>query len=338
MSSAIGKVYASLLDREFQRELFGGLPGFQRKGTGFIAGCPFHDEALPTLVIYGDRPEYFCFVCSSRGDWIEYLRQVQKMSFEDSSALLARESGIEHAGYPLMVWEHELATTRILETRMASFVAELWSPPGEESLRYLYARGYSTGEIRGMGLGHFPGHDKTLPVLPVPGLVIPYRDVSGRLMGLVHRTTREDGPGSYAPLTSMEGLDDVPYLLYRSRGQTDIIVVEGFFDALLLDQVRLKPVMGVGNGGLTAGMLETAASFGARHFILALGNGRRQRASTAQAADLVRSRGMASSILPIPLPYKDLDAYIRMTCLDHFRTLLKRAMKPEKWLAEHTVV
>jgi DNA primase len=338
VSTAIGKVYASLLDREFQRELFGGLPGFQRKGTGFIAGCPFHDDALPTLVIYGDRPEYFCFACSARGDWIEYLREGRKMSFEEASAHLARESGLEHAGYPLAQWEDELARTRTLETRMASYTAGLWSSPGEESLRYLYARGYSTGEIRGMGLGHFPGHDKTLPGLSVPGLVIPYRDVSGRLMGLVHRTTREEGQGSYAPLTPMEGLDDVPFLLYRSRGQVDIIVVEGFFDALLLDQVRLKPVMGVGNGGLTAGMLETAASFGARHFILALGNGRRQRASTAEAVDIVMSRGMAASILPIPLPYKDLDAYIRMTCLDHFRTLLKKAMKPEKWLAEHTVV
>ena len=162
MLSSIEKVYATLINREYQQTLFGGLGLFQRKGTGFISCCPFHKDPLPTFLIYGDRPEYFCFACSDRGDWIKYLRQKEGLSFHDALNTLERACDISIRDYSEEQWEIELFRTKILESAMDLFITQLWSKPGEEVLHYLYTRGYSMSEVEGMSLGYYPGFTKTM--------------------------------------------------------------------------------------------------------------------------------------------------------------------------------
>jgi DNA primase len=357
MLSSIEKVYATLINTEYQQTLFSGLGLFQRKGTGFISCCPFHKDPLATFLIYGDRPEYFCFACSDRGDWIKYLRQKEGLSFQDALNTLERASDISIRDYSEEQWEIELFRTKILESAMDLFITQLWSKPGEEVLHYLYTRGYAMAEIEGMSLGYNPGFTKTMQGLlkqgfnqghldttlsglwksnpDSPGLAIPFRDASGRLMGLIHKDIRTNGSSSYCLLTDFSCLDDIPFLMYRSRGQEEVIVVEGFFDALILDQARLKPVIGIGIGGMKAGQIQTAAFLGTRRFILALGSSELQIDATRAAISLIKKLELTASVLPIPTDYKDLDEFIRMNCLDHFKTLLKKAQSSENWLASH---
>jgi len=357
MLSSIEKVYATLINREYQQTLFSGLGLFQRKGTGFISCCPFHKDTLPTFLIYGDRPECYCFTCSERGDWLKYLMQKEGLSFQEALKTLERACDISINDYSEEQWKIELSRTGILESAMDLFIMQLWSKPGEEVLHYLYNRGYAMAEVEGMSLGYYPGFSKTMQGLlkqgldqfhledtlrglwksspDSPGLAIPYRDASGRLMALIHKDVRTNGSASYSLLTDFSCLDGIPFLMYRSRGQKEVIVVEGFFDALLLDQARLKPVIGIGTTVVKAGQIETAAFFGTRHFILALGSSKRQIDATRAAISLIHDLGLTASVLPIPSDYKDLDEFIRMNCLDHFKTLLKKAESSENWLANN---
>ncbi len=357
MLSSIEKVYATLINREYQQTLFGGLGLFHRKGTGFISCCPFHKDPLPTLLIYGDRPECFCFACSNRGDWIKYLKQAEGLSFHDALGTLERACDISIRDYSEEQWETELFRTKILEFAMDLCITQLWSKQGEEALHYLYNRGYSMSEVEGMSLGYYPGFTKTMQGLlnqgfnqghleitlsrlwkintDSPGLAIPYRDAAGRLMGIIHKDVGTDGSASYRLLTDFSCLYDIPFLMYRSRGQEEVIVVEGFFDALLLDQARLKPVVGIGNAGMKAGQIQTAAFLGTRHFILALGSSEQQVDATRAAISLINELELTASVLPIPTGYKDLDEFIRKNCLDHFKSLLKKAENSESWLANN---
>jgi DNA primase len=356
MISTIERIYATLLDRDCQRKLFGELEGFGQKGNAYIARCPFHQgDPFPTMLIHTDKPEYFCFVCSRRGDWLDFLQTHRHMSFDEAISFLAGEAGQVGGSYTEAEWRKELSRTMILETAMSLFITELWSGQGAEVLHYLYHRGYAMGEVEGMALGSFPGHARTgeylsslgfsrrsiaavFPVTdrddPEPLLVIPYRSASGRLMGLISRSVRQNTGQPYVPITDLSCLGDTPFNLYRSRGQNEVIVVEGLFDALLLDQVRLKPVISIGSGGLTAGRIEAAEAFGARHFLLALGNGARRERATRAAIGLIREKGLQASVLPIPARYADLDQYIRGTCLDHFKALLQKRMDGGQWLAK----
>jgi DNA primase len=356
MPSILERIYADLLDADFQQELFGGLEGFARKGTGYIARCPFHEDESSTLVISGHRPEYFCFVCSRRGDWISFLRAMEGMSFTEALERLARAARITPADCSEADWETELLFSLALETLMGTFITELWSKPGEEALHYLFSRGYATGEVEGMALGYYPGFDRAMEILSqqglppgqvesvrtrlwrdtgkAPGVAIPYRDASGRIFGLFFKDIRSEGPDSYRALTDPALVEHIPFLIHRARRQATIMVVEGMFDALLLDQVRLKPAIGIGAGGFTREKIEAAASFGACHFILALGNGRQRKESTRSAIDALRERRLKASVLPLPGKYHDIDAFIRMTCLDHFRALLRKTVPAETWLAD----
>jgi len=354
MRTGIERIYATLLDQDYQRVIFGDLGDFQRKGNAYIARCPFHEDALPTLVLYGDRPEYFCFACSRRGDWLKFLQKRLEISFPEAFSRLARAAGVDAAADDETAWEADLHRSDLLENAMSFFITRLWAEEGACDLAYLYKRGYSMAEVEGMALGSYPGYVQTRDYLlsqgfagdhlertlscvwnketDSPGLAIPFRDASGRLMGLLCRDIATLGAPAYRPLTDLKPLADTPFLLYRSRGQAEVIVVEGIFDALLLDQVRLKPVMGVGSGGLSDAGIEAAAACGTRHFVLALGNGVRRRHATLEAIGRIRAKGLDVSVLPIPRRYSDLDAYIRGTCLDHFRSLLKKAIEAEQWI------
>lgn len=354
MLSKIEKVFAALIDKEYHQTLFRDLRLFQRKGNGFIACCPFHDEPMPTLLIYGDRPEYFCFACSDRGDWIRYLMNKDLQSYLDALKVLQEASGIALDDYCQELWEDDLYWSMALEAALESFVIKLWSNPGEEALGYLYERGYAMGEVKGMSLGYYPGFEAMKKELisqgfdceklgsilsrkwnmgeDIPGIAIPYRDSSGRLMSMVRKDFRTEGPLSYSFLTAEKLIEDSPFLMYRSRSQEEVLVVQGFFDALLLDQARLKPVIGIGDRGMSPSHMATACFFGIKRFILVLTGDARQECIIRDVVRMIVGAGLKASVLPVPSKFRDLDEYIRKTCLDHFKALLKKTVPAEQWL------
>ncbi|HHO76914.1 MAG TPA: hypothetical protein ENN05_10870 [Deltaproteobacteria bacterium] len=353
MQTDIERIYATLLDRDYQQILFGNLEGFEKKDNSYIARCPFHEDELSTLVIYGDRPEYFCFACSARGDWLQYMQMKDGHSFFHALAILGDASGIPAHGYDKGRWDDELLRCIVLQHVLGYFNALLFSRQAEEVLHYLYKRGYTVSEVEGSSLGFFPGFNTMHEYLVSGGfeketlnevlnvlwnkevencpLVIPYRDTCGRLMGLYGRDITLSGEDAYIPLTDVTALSDVPYLMYKSRAKDEVILVEGFFDALLMDQIAEKPVVSIGKGGLSRGMLDTLVSYGTKHCILALGSSDIQKKATIDAAEIIHSTGIGVSVLPIEGKYSDMDEFIRSTSIKHFKKLLGKAHSFQEW-------
>jgi DNA primase len=350
MLSDIEKIYSTLLHKNYQEKLFGDLKGLEKKGSGYIAHCPFHDDVMPTLVVYGDRPEYFCFACSARGDWLQYMQLKSGMSFHDALSKLCSDSGLEVKNYNKAMWDKDLSRSLILECALGFFNAQLFSSIGEEVLHYLYHRGYTMSEVEGSFMGYYPGlgalkaylasqdfsgelldevlHSVWNENAELCRLVIPYRDSAGRLMGLYGRDIDSTGQDAYMPLTDISLLKDVPFLIYKSRGARELIVVEGLFDALLVDQIAIKPVAAIGKSGLSQGQMDTLSDHGIQHIILCLGSGDRQKKVTDEAVDLISSRGIGVSVLPLDNKYSDLDEFIRSTSLSDFKRLLKKDKTP----------
>ncbi len=358
MTSTLETIYALLIDAEYQLELFGDLPSFSRRGTGFLACCPFHRDSWPTLIVAGDRPEYFCYACSARGDWLDFLMARYGLDFDQAVERLARAAGCSPAGLvEENAWRAERDRAVMLEAFMEACMAALWSEEGQEALHWLVSRGYATREIRGMGLGFFPGHEEwaapsacgiSLPTSTgaamargneetLPGVLIPYRDASGRLMGLVCRELSGTGEGMpardpYRAVATWDDMDRTPFLLHRCRGAAETLVVEGFFDTLLVDQVRLIPVVGIGRGGDAVRMLDKAVLFGCRSFTLVPGASREGLARAAETARAMAEGGLDVHVMELPKGYGDLDEFIRKTCLDRFGALLKGRKRAGEWL------
>ncbi len=342
--SIIEKIYSRLLDKNYQEVIFGGLKGFKKKGEGYIACCPFHEDVLPTLIINSDSPRYFCFACGAHGDWIDFLMKHKGYGFSDVLKSLNKAASLRVISSE-NEWKREFTRSRMLESVMTVFSAMLFSEGGRGELAYLNSRGYMGEEIEHMGLGLFPGYRETLDILKKDYsqseisdvfslsvndsrlLAIPYRDLCGRIMG-IYGMSHEDGHNAYVPLTGMEYLRGTPLLMYKSRKQEKLVAVEGFFDALLSESIGIKGVIGVGSEGLTAPMLKTAAGFGAETIILALSG----KDKTKKAIDLIREKGLEARIVTMPQKYDDVDAYIRDTCINKFGKLVDKAVSAEEWM------
>lgn len=344
--SIIERLYIRLLDKNYQEEIFGGLNGFEKKGEGYIACCPFHEDVLPTLIVNYDSPRYFCFACGAQGDWIDFLMKYKAMSFSDAIKFLNKAASLRTV--PLeKEWKSEFIRSCMLESVMSIFSAMLFSDKGKTELIYLNSRGYMGEEIEHMGLGLFPGYEETLDILKKDYsksdisdvfslsvndgrmIAIPYRDLCGRLMG-IYGMTPYDANNAYVPLTGMEYLKGTPLLMYKSRKQELLVAVEGFFDVMLSDCIGIKGVIGVGKDGITPTMLKTATRFGAKIIILALSG----EEKTKKAIDLIRKKGLEARIVTLPEKYDDVDAYIRDTCINKFGKLVDKAVPPEEWIIQ----
>lgn len=350
------RMYATLLDMNYQEKLFGGLKSFEKKGAGSLACCPFHEDALPTLLVYADRPEYFCFVCSSRGDWLKYLQIREELSFAEALSRLGQEAEMPHVSYDKADWEDDLKRSSLLELAAPYFAAQLFAPAGEETLHYLYRRRYAMGEVEGSAFGYYPGFEQMRDYLRSQGvqedildgilptiwnheadnftLTIPFRDSSGRLVGMIGRDISKTGQGAYTPLTDISMLKDIPFLMYRARRQEQVIVVEGLLDALLVDQIGFKPAVAIGKKGLSAGQADTIRAYGVQRCLLCLGNGNNKIRFTLEAAQMLQSRGIHADVLPLPDEFDDLDRFIRSTDLPDFKKLLKNPVRVSDWSSE----
>jgi hypothetical protein len=67
-------------------------PGpFRESGGRIYAHCPWHEDRLPSFVIYKDQNTFCCFSCNVAGDNIRYVMNDQNVSFLDAVKYLLRK-------------------------------------------------------------------------------------------------------------------------------------------------------------------------------------------------------------------------------------------------------
>jgi DNA primase len=67
----------------------------EKKGGRYWGLCPFHHEKTPSFTVDPDRKMYHCFGCSKGGGVINFVMEMDKLSFPEAITSLARKMGIE---------------------------------------------------------------------------------------------------------------------------------------------------------------------------------------------------------------------------------------------------
>ncbi len=67
----------------------------RKRGNDLVGLCPFHSERTPSFHVHPDRGFFKCFGCGAGGDVIDFVRQLENLSFPDAARVLARRAGIE---------------------------------------------------------------------------------------------------------------------------------------------------------------------------------------------------------------------------------------------------
>ncbi len=127
------------------------------KGSNLFGLCPFHSEKTPSFSVSQDKQIYHCFGCGKGGGVINFIMEIEHLSFPDAVRFLADrvgmtvpEDGREEVGR---------AKDRMLALNKAAarfFHETLYSPAGAAVLEYAARRKISKAMITRFGLGAAP--------------------------------------------------------------------------------------------------------------------------------------------------------------------------------------
>lgn len=67
----------------------------KKKGTDYVACCPYHDEKTPSFSVSPVKNIYKCFGCGKSGNGITFLMEHQRMSFIEAIKWVAEKNNIQ---------------------------------------------------------------------------------------------------------------------------------------------------------------------------------------------------------------------------------------------------
>lgn len=133
----------------------------KRRGANYIGLCPFHNERTPSFSVSKAKGICKCFSCGKGGSPVNFLMELEQMSFNEAIRYLAKKYNIEIKEHELNDAEREQATIRenmlaVNQFAMQHFESNLNSTTDGKEIGYSYFRdrGISDSAIRRFHLGY----------------------------------------------------------------------------------------------------------------------------------------------------------------------------------------
>lgn len=331
----------------------------KRSGQNMFGLCPFHREKTPSFSVAPAKGIYYCFGCHKGGDVIGFIMEMEKFGYVEAIRYLA-----ERVGYDLpedndpQQRERELHRKRLFElnTEAARFYYQtLQKAEGSACRRYLEDRGLTLAIQRQFGLGFAPDdweglerhllkHQYTQDELDRSGLfkknkyggrydlfrgrlIFPIIDSLGRIIAFGGRVLDDSMPKYInSPETEIytKGRHLFALNLAKKTKADQLVIVEGYMDALALHQAGLDQTVAILGTALTPAQAQLLRKY-KENMILALDNDSAGRAATLRSLEILRDKGAKASVLMIP-DANDPDTFIRQNGPERFRALLKNSV------------
>ncbi|MEM9658833.1 MAG: CHC2 zinc finger domain-containing protein, partial [Planctomycetota bacterium] len=143
-------------------DLVGGYLSLRRQGRIYVATCPWHDDARPSLQVNPERQSWKCWVCNIGGDIFSYVMRAEGLEFREALEMLADRAGVtlQRSTNRAPATESQFERRnllRVMEWAEREFHAALLTRPDAESARrYLAERDVSEQSIERFSLGFSP--------------------------------------------------------------------------------------------------------------------------------------------------------------------------------------
>ncbi len=246
----------------------------KKRGTSYIACCPFHHEKTPSFNVSSTKQFYHCFGCDASGNVIGFIMNYLQQTFPDAVATLAARAGVQ------VVYEKnstkpktDLSLYQLLE-KVANYYVSCLKNSGQEAIEYLKSRGLS-GKIASLyQIGYaldnwhaldkkFSNHRKELITTGMlienekrqvydryrQRLMFPIHNRNGKIIGFGGRVLNNAQEPKYlnSPETVLFQKSRELYGLYQvlstNKNNKNIIIVEGYMDVLALVQYDIPNVV-----------------------------------------------------------------------------------------------
>lgn len=340
-------------------DVVGQYVSLRRSGSNLFGLCPFHGEKTASFSVAPDKGIYYCFGCHKGGGVVNFMMEVEGLSYPDAVRALAKRAGME-------VPEDEQYQSRYrqqerlwaLHKEAARFFhAQLYAPIGADALKYAEGRGMPKSVLTRFGIGYAPDSwDSLVRAMRAKGytdqelkdsglvtvskkngnlfdrfrdrLMFPIIDVRGNVIGFGGRIMKNDKD-------SAKYLNSPETIIFNKRKNLFglniakksklgyLILVEGYMDAIALHQYGFDCAVASLGTSLTEEHAVLLSRYTEQVVLIYDGDEAGQRA-TQRAIPMLEKAGIQVKVLKMR-DAKDPDEYLKKFGADRFRNLLNES-------------
>ena len=344
-----------LVARNPIEDVVGQYVNLKRSGSNMFGLCPFHGEKTASFSVSPDKGIYYCFGCHKGGGAINFMMEIEGLSYPDAVRALAKRAGME-------VPEDEQYQSRYrqqerlwaLSKEAARFFnKQLYLPSGAEGLAYAQKRGMPKSTLTKFGIGFAPNEwtamtdamrakGYTDEELRDSGLVsekngriydrfrnrlmFPIIDVRGNVIGFGGRVMDDSTPkylNSPETLIFNKRKNLFALNLAKKSKLGYLILVEGYMDAVALHQYGFDCAVASLGTSLTEEHAVLLSRYTEQVVLIYDGDEAGQRA-TRRAIPMLEKAGLQVKVLQMK-DAKDPDEYLKKFGVDKFKLLLEES-------------
>ncbi len=342
----------------------------KRSGTTgrYLGLCPFHTEKTPSFNVNATVQRYKCFGCNVGGDVLQFVMEIERISFFEALKLLAERHGIPMPKREYSDPDAKLrgALMEMHEIAARVFQSNLNGPAGAQARQYLASRNVTPEQAAefGLGLSEASGNQlarqfesrfspeqleqSSLVAKRQEGtgfydyfrgrLMFPIHNASGKVIGFGGRALRPDDQPKYlnSRETALYRKSYVLYNLHRAkeaiRKQDYAVLVEGYMDVIGVYSAGVHNVVASCGTALTNTQVRALKGFSER--IVVNFDPDTAGANAAQKSiQLLLDEGLHVRMLDLGGDL-DPDEFVKTSGADVYRQRLEKAPAYFHWLAD----
>ena len=129
----------------------------KRSGSNLFGLCPFHSERTPSFSVSPDKQIYHCFGCGKGGGVVNFIMEIENLSYPDAIAFLANRAGMALPEQTDSRDSRKRSRLLALNKDAARFFYEqLSTDSGKPAVSYMQERQISPGIAKRFGIGYAP--------------------------------------------------------------------------------------------------------------------------------------------------------------------------------------
>ncbi|MBO4433883.1 MAG: DNA primase [Bacteroidales bacterium] len=151
-----------ILDAARIEEVVGDFVQLKRRGSSYVACCPFHNEKTPSFYVTPSRGIFKCFGCGKAGSAVGFLMEFEHMSYVEALKWLANKYHItvqekEESAEDIAARQHSESLHLVSDFAFNFFKEQLKTEEGRTiGYQYFRSRGLLDETIEEFGLGWAP--------------------------------------------------------------------------------------------------------------------------------------------------------------------------------------
>ena len=336
-------------------DVVGQYVALTKRGNNLFGLCPFHSEKTPSFSVAPDKGIYYCFGCHKGGGAVNFIMEIENLSYPDAIRFLAKRAGMEvpeDDEYQSQFRKKERLWA-LCRDAARFFHAQLKTPQAAEARKYIAKRGLSDGAITRFGIGFAPDSWTALTdAMTAKGytkselleaglvrksekngsiydwfrnkLIFPIIDVRGNVIGFGGRLLDNSKPKyinspESALFSKRRNLFAMNFVKKSKQGY--IILTEGYMDTVTLHQYGFDCAVASLGTSLTQEHADLLSKYTKEIVLIYDGDAAGQNA-IRRASPILEKTGLRIKILRMQ-GAKDPDEYLHEYGADRFKLLLQ---------------